>query len=123
MQYETITRAVDVAFVHKKIIGSGGEFAKVILRLEPLPDGSGLQFVNDVPDELLPTRLVEGVLEGVQDASKHGVLAGYPVTDLRVTLIDGTYHDTDSTRRTFSLAARGAFRDGMRKAEPKIQER
>lgn len=94
MQYETITRAVDVGFVHKKIVGSGGEFAKVILRLEPLPDGSGLQFVNDVPDELLPTRLVEGVLEGVQDASKHGVLAGYPVTDLRVTLIDGTYHDT-----------------------------
>jgi hypothetical protein len=53
-----------VGFVHKKIIGSGGEFAKVILRLEPLPDGSGLQFVKDVPDELLPTRLVEGVLEG-----------------------------------------------------------
>jgi elongation factor G len=79
MQYETITGAVDVGFVHKKIVGSGGEFAKVILRLEPLPDGSGLQFVNDVPDELLPTRLV---------------LAGYPVTDLRVTLIDGTYHDT-----------------------------
>jgi elongation factor G len=123
MRYETITRAVDVGFVHKKIIGSAGEFAKVILRLEPLPDGSGLQFVNDVPDELLPTRLVEGVLEGVQDASKHGVLAGYPVTDLRVTLIDGTYHDTDSNRRTFSLAARGAFRDGMRKAEPKIQDR
>jgi elongation factor G len=123
MQYETITSAVDVGFVHKKIVGSGGEFAKVILRLEPLPDGSGLQFVNDVPGELIPTRLVEGVLEGVQDASKHGVLAGYPVTDLRVTLIGGTYHDTDSDRRTFSLAARGAFRDGMRKAEPKIRDR
>ena len=123
MQYETITRVVDVVFVHKKIIGSGGEFAKVILRLEPLPDGSGLQFVNDVPDQLLPTGFVEGVLEGVQDASKHGVLAGYPVTDLRVTLIGGTYHDTDSNRQTFSLAARGAFRDGMWKAEPKIQDR
>jgi elongation factor G len=76
-----------------------------------------------VPDELLPARLVEGVLEGVQDASKHGVLAGYPVTDLRVILIGGSYHDTDSNGRTFSLAARGAFLDGMRKAEPKIQDR
>ena len=123
MYYEIITRAVEASFVHKKIIGAGGEFAKVILRLEPLPGGSGLQFINDVADEVIPAKLVEGVREGIQEASKAGVLAGHPVTDLRVTLIDGAYHDIDSDRYTFSLAARGAFRDGMRKAGPKIQER
>jgi elongation factor G len=120
--YETITRAADATFTHKKIIGGGGEFAVVSLRLEPLPGGSGLQFINDVTDEVLPAKLVEGVREGVQETSKRGVFAGHPVTDLRVTLIDGKYHDIDSDRRTFSLAASGAFLDGMRKAGPKIRE-
>jgi elongation factor G len=91
--------------------------------LEPLPGGSGLQFINDVADEVIPDILVEGVREGVQEASKMGVLAGHPVTDLRVILVDGAYHYIDSDRHTFSLAARGAFWDGMRKAGPKIQER
>ena len=121
--HEIITRAVEAGFVHKKIIGSGGEFAKVVLRLEPLPGGSGVQFINDVADEVIPAKLVEGVREGVQEASKTGVLAGHPVTDLRVTLINGAYHDIDLDRRTFSLAARGAFWDGMRKAGPEIQQR
>jgi elongation factor G len=121
MDYETITRAVDATFAHKKIIGGGGEFAVVTLRLEPLSDDSGLQFINNVTNEVLPAKLVEGVREGVQEASKSGVLAGHPVTDLRVTLIDGKYHDIDSDRRTFSLAASGAFLDGMRKAGPKIR--
>jgi hypothetical protein len=120
--YEIITRAVEASFVHKKIIGGGGEFAKVILRLEPLPGGSGLKFTNNVADAVIPAKLVDGVREGVQEASKTGVLAGHPVTDLRVTLVGGAYHDVDSDRRTFSLAARGAFWDGMRKAGPKIQK-
>jgi elongation factor G len=123
MQYETITRAVEATFVHKKIIGAGGEFAKVILRLEPLPDSSGMQFFNDVPDEVIPAKLVEGVREGVYEASKRGVLAGHPVTDLRVTLVDGAFHDIDSNRHTFGLAARGAFQDGMRKAGPAVRVR
>ena len=123
MYYEIITRAVEAGFVHRKIIGSGGEFAKVILRLEPLPGKSGVQFINGVADEVIPAKLVEGVREGVEEASKTGVLAGHPVTDLRVTLINGAYHEIDSDRRTFSLAARGAFWDGMRKAGPEIQER
>lgn len=120
--YETITRAAEVSFAHKKIVGARGEFAKVLLRLEPLPAGSGLQFINDATDEAMPAKLVEGVRDGVQEAAKIGVLARHPVTDLRVTLVDGAYRDVDSDRRAFSLAAREAFRDGMRKAGPKIQE-
>jgi elongation factor G len=123
MQYEIITHAAEATFAHKKVIGGGGEFAIVSLRLEPLSGDSGVQFINDVTKKVLPTRLVEGVLEGIQEASNRGVIAGHPVTDLRVTLIDGKYHDVDSNRRTFSLAARGAFWDAMRKADPRIQER
>jgi elongation factor G len=123
MQYETITCAAEATFAHKKVIGGGGEFAIVSLRLEPLPAGSGLQFTNDVTDEVLPTRFVEGVQNGIQEASTRGVIAGHPVTDLRVTLIEGKYHDVDSNRRTFSLAARGAFWDAMRKAGPIVEDR
>jgi elongation factor G len=123
MYYEIITRAAEATFVHKKIVGAGGEFAKVTFRLEPLPAGSGLQFINDVADEVMPAKLVEGVREGVEEAAQTGILARYPVTDLRVTLVDGACHDADSNQRAFSLAARGAFWDGMRKAGPKIVER
>jgi elongation factor G len=123
MQYETITRTAETTFAHKKVIGGGGEFAIVSLRLEPLPSGSSVQFVNGVTDQVVPTRLVEGVQEGIQEASNRGVIAGHPVTDLRVTLIDGKYHDIDSNRRTFSFAARGAFWDAMRKAGPEVRER
>ena len=97
MYFETIPRTVEVDFVHKKIIAGGGEFAKVILRLEPLPLGSGLQFVNEAPDDVVPARWVGGVQEGVQEAAKTGDLGGHPVTDLRVKLVGGAYHDLDST--------------------------
>jgi elongation factor G len=123
MRYEIITRATEARFVHRKIVGSGGEFAIVTLRLEPLPAGSGLQFVSAVTDEVVPARLVDGVREGVREASERGVLMGHPVTDLRVTLVDGRYHDVDSNRHTFKQAAREAFRDGLWKAGPTVQER
>ena len=123
MEYEVITLAVEAGFVHQKIDSRGAEFAKVVLRLEPLPVDDGLQIVNDVADQIIPARLVEGIYEGVQEAAAAGVLAGHPVTDLRVTIVDGAYHDTDSDRRAFRLAARGAFREAIRKAEPEIRKR
>jgi translation elongation factor EF-G len=123
MHYETITRTVEIDFAHKKLIAGGGEFAKVILRMEPLPIGSGLQFVNDVADDVIPGKWAGGVQDGIDEASKTGVLAGHPVNDLRVTLIGGAYHDVDSNRHTFSLAARAAFWNGMRKAGPAIRVR
>jgi elongation factor G len=117
---ETITRTVEVDFAHKKLIGSAGEFAKVRLRLEPLPSGTGLQFMNDSTEDVIPAEWTGGIEEGIQHASRTGVLVGYPVVDLRVTLVGGAYHEMDSTWHSFSLAAQGAFWDGMRKAEPRI---
>lgn len=70
MQYEIITRSAEATFVHKNLIGAGGEFAIVSLRLEPMPSGTGVQFINNVTDDILPIRLVEGVQEGIQEASK-----------------------------------------------------
>jgi elongation factor G len=123
MEYEVITLAVEAKFVHQKIDQHGGEFAKVVLRLEPLAVGDGLQIVNDVADQAIPARFVEGIFEGVKEAAAAGVLAGHPVTDLRVTIIDGAYHHIDSDGRTFRLAARGAFREAIRKAGPEVRKR
>jgi elongation factor G len=117
---ETVSRTVEVDFTHKKIIGGGGEFAKVRIRLEPLPRGSGIQFANRALDRSVPAYFIGGVEEGIREASKTGVLEGGPVVDFKVTLLHGAYHEVDSNWRTFSLAAQGAFWDGMRKAGPTI---
>jgi elongation factor G len=79
MYYETITRTAEIDFAHKKRIGNGGEFANVKLRLEPLPTGSGLQFVNNLTADDIPAGWIGGVKEGIQEASKTGILAGCPV--------------------------------------------
>jgi elongation factor G len=117
---ETISRTVEVSFTHKRIIGGGGEFAKVTIRLEPLPRGTGIQFVSDVPTGNVPEQMIGGVEEGIRKAAKTGVLEGGPVVDFNAILIDGAYHEIDSSWRTFSLASQGAFWDGMRKAGPKL---
>ena len=117
---ETISRSVEVDFTHKKICGGNGEFAKVRIRLEPLPRGAGVQFVNEVKHGNVPDNMIGGVEEGIREASKEGVLEGGPVVDFKATLVDGAYHEIDSNWRTFSLAAQGAFREGMRKAGPKL---
>lgn len=117
---ETISRAVEVDFTHKKLIGGGGEYARVKIRLEPLPRGSGIQFANEASGGNVPDRMVGGVEEGIREAAKTGVLDGGPVVDVKATLIDGAYHEVDSNRRTFHLAAQGAFWNAMRKAGPRL---
>jgi elongation factor G len=117
---EAISRTVEVDFTHKKQIGGAGEFAKVRIRLEPLPRGAGIEFVNEVRVGSVPTRMIGGVEEGIREAAKAGVLDGGPVVDFKATLIGGAYHELDSNWRTFSLAAQYAFWDGMRKAGPKL---
>jgi elongation factor G len=117
---ETISRTVEVEFTHKRLIGGGGEFANVKIRLEPLPRGTGVEFVNDVRNGCVPDQMIGGVEEGIREAAKAGVLNGGTVVDFRVTLTDGKYHEIDSNWRTFSLAAQSAFWDGMRKAGPKL---
>jgi elongation factor G len=117
---ETISQAVEVDFTHKRQVGGGGEFAKVLLRMEPLSRGSGVQFVNEVRAGALPDFITEGAEEGIREAAQEGVLGSGPVVDVKVTLIDGVYHELDSTRHTFRLAALGAFRRGMWRAGPRL---
>lgn len=110
-------------YTHKKAFPGGGEFAKVMLRFEPLPVGEGLKVVNGMKEDWIPAGLVEAIDEGVREAAKTGVLAGKPVTDLRVTIMDAAFHEIDSTRETFRLAAQRAFWKGMRKAGVDIRAR
>lgn len=117
---ETIGRTVEATFIHKKIFGGGGEFAKVTIRFEPLPPGSGIQFMSDMPGPNVPEHMIGGVEEGVRQAAKTGILEGGPVVDFKATLIDGAYHEIDSNWQAFSLAAQGAFRIGVEKAGSKI---
>lgn len=116
---ETISRTVEVRYSHKKQVRGGGEYALVKLRLEPLPRGAGIQFVNAVKGDVVPASWVGGVEEGIRKAAAAGILSGGPVEDVRVTLLDGAYHERDSSWHSFSLAAQKAFLNGMRDAGPK----
>jgi elongation factor G len=111
---ETITRNAEVDYTHKKQTGGAGQFARVKLRFEPLPPGSGFAFENAVVGGAVPKEYVPGV--------ETGVLAGFPVIDLQATLIDGAYHDVDSSVLAFEIAARAAFKEGLMKAAPKLLE-
>jgi len=119
---ETISRKADVDYTYKKQTGGSGQFARVKIRFEPLPPDSGYQFENAVADDTIPKELIPGVEKGLSDSTEHGVIAGFPVIDFKATLYDGAYHDTDSSALAFEIAARGAFREGMQKAEPALLE-
>ncbi|MBM3581763.1 MAG: elongation factor G, partial [Alphaproteobacteria bacterium] len=119
---ETISRAAEVDYTHKKQSGGSGQYARVKIRFEPLPPGSGYQFENDVVGGNVPKEYIPGVQKGLNSAIDTGILAGFPVTDLKCTLYDGAYHDVDSSALAFEIAARAAFREGMQKAGPKLLE-
>ncbi len=119
---ETITRVVEQDYTHKKQTGGAGQFARVKIRFEPLPAGSGFQFVNAVVGGAVPKEFVPGVEKGLTAAKESGVIAGFPVIDFKASLIDGAYHDVDSNVMTFDIAARACFREAMPKAGPKLLE-
>lgn len=119
---ETIARTVEVSHVHKKQSGGPGQFAGVTLRIAPLARGEGLRFVNQVTGGAIPREFIPGVESGVKRAAETGVLAGYPVVDLEVTLLDGSFHERDSSVLAFELAAVAAFRDGVARAAPVVLE-
>ena len=106
---ETIGRTVEVTFTHKKIFDGGGEFAHVKIRLEPLPRGTGIQFVNDVKQASIPDNMIGGVEEGIREAAKTGVLNGGHVVDFSATLIDGAYHEVDSQLEHVQLGWTGCI--------------
>jgi elongation factor G len=102
--------------------GGRGQYGHVELELEPNPTGKGFEFVNKIVGGAVPREYITPVHRGIEDSLSSGVLAGFPVVDLKVTLVDGSYHDVDSSEQAFSIAGSMGFKDGMRKAKPVLLE-
>ena len=119
---ETITKACDIEYTHKKQSGGAGQFAKVKIKFEPMEGYNGFEFHNTVVGGNVPKEYIPGVEKGLRSAMDTGVLAGYPVTGVKCTLYDGAYHEVDSNVMCFEIAARAAFRDGMRQADARLLE-
>ncbi len=119
---ETIKAPVDQEYKYAKQSGGRGQYGHVFLKLEPMEQGSGYEFVNAIKGGVVPREYIPAVDKGVQEAMQGGVLAGYPVEDVKVTLYDGSYHDVDSSEMAFKLAASMCFKEGARKANPIILE-
>src|SRR5690348_16903859 len=119
---ESITKKIEWDYTHKKQTGGSGQYAKVKIRFEPGAPGSGFVFENDVVGGAVPKEYIPGVEKGLTNAKETGVIAGFPVIDLKCTLIDGGYHDVDSNVMTFDIAARACFREALPKAGPRLLE-
>ena len=119
---ETISKVAEIDYTHKKQTGGSGQYARIKLRFEPLLPGGGYEFENDVVGGAVPKEYVPGVEKGLEGSRNSGVLAGFPVIDFKVALIDGAYHDVDSSALAFEIAARAAFKEGIAKAGPKHLE-
>ena len=119
---ETITRKASVDYTHKKQSGGAGQFAKIILEFEPLEKGSGVSFESKIVGGRVPKEYIPGVEKGIKSSTETGFLAGFPVIDFKCTLVDGAYHDVDSSVMAFEIAARAAFREAMGKASAVLLE-
>ncbi len=119
---ETITAPCDIEYTHKKQSGGAGQFARVKIKFEPLEGYTGFEFENTVVGGNVPKEYIPGVEKGLRSAMDAGVIAGYPVTGVKCNLYDGAYHEVDSNVMCFEIAARAAFREGMRQANPKLLE-
>ena len=113
---EAISRSIEHETRYVKQSGGRGQYGHVFLKLEPTDRGSGFEFVDDIKGGVIPREFIPAVQKGVEDALEGGVLAGYPMVDIRVTLFDGSYHDVDSSEFSFKAAAGQAFREGAREA-------
>lgn len=105
-----------------KQTGGRGMYGHVVLNLEPAEPGSGIRFLNKIKGGVIPAEFIPAVEKGVREAAESGVLAGYPVTDIVVTLVDGSYHEVDSSEMAFKMAASLAFKNGVQRGEPILQE-
>jgi elongation factor G len=128
---ESITKPSRVDYTHKKQSGGSGQFARVVIEFEPLDavdgeDGekpkSEFQFVNEIKGGSIPKEYIPGVAKGLQSEVGNGVIAGFPLLGFQARLVDGAYHDVDSSVLAFEIAARAAFREGIRKAGPRLME-
>jgi elongation factor G len=119
---ETIRRPTEIEGKYVKQSGGKGQYGHVWLKVEPQQEGKGYEFVDAIKGGVVPREFIPSVDKGVKDTMNSGVLAGYPVVDVKVTLFDGSYHDVDSSQIAFELAASMAFKDGCRKANPVLLE-
>jgi len=119
---ETITAGAEGHHRHKKQTGGAGQFGEVYLRIEPLPRGTGFEFVDAVVGGAIPNQFIPAVEKGVRQVLEGGAIAGYPLSDVRVTLYDGKYHAVDSKEIAFVTAGKKAFVDAVAKARPVILE-
>ena len=119
---ETIKASTEAHGRHKKQTGGHGQFGDCKIKVEPLPRGADFEFVDDIFGGAIPRQFVPAVEKGIQDARTRGYLAGYPMVDFRVTVVDGAYHDVDSNELSFKLAGSLAFKDAMTRARPTILE-
>ena len=119
---ETISRKAEIDYTHKKQTGGSGQFARIKLVIEPTAPGEGYSFESKIVGGTVPKEYIPGVEKGIQSVMDFGPLAGFPVIDFKVALIDGAYHDVDSSVLAFEIAARQAMRDGLKKAGAKLLE-
>ena len=119
---ETITKPTTIDYTHKKQSGGAGQFAKVVMEFEPLEKGEGVIFDSKIVGGRVPKEYIPGVEKGIKLSTETGFLAGFPVIDFKCTLVDGAYHDVDSSVMAFEIAARAAFREAMPKANAVLLE-
>lgn len=119
---EAIRKQVEIEGKFVKQSGGRGQYGHVWLRMEPNEAGKGFEFLDEIKGGVVPREYIPAVEKGLQDSLANGVLAGYPVVDVKVALFDGSYHDVDSNENAFKMAASIAFKDGMRKANPVLLE-
>ena len=112
---ETLSKKTEINYTHKKQTGGSGQFARVVMTFEPAGPGAGSSFESKIVGGAVPKEYIPGVEKGVNSVLTSGVLAGFPVVDVKATLIDGAYHDVDSSALAFEIAARAAFREGLQK--------
>jgi len=119
---ETLTQMADGEGRYIKQIGGHGQYGHVKIRAEPLPAGSGFEFVNGVAAGRIPKEYIDAAEAGIKEALANGILAGYPVSDVKVTLYDGSCHDVDSSEMAFKIAGSMAIKEAARRAKPVLLE-
>jgi elongation factor G len=119
---ETIRKSVRATGLYKKQTGGKGQYGHVVIELEPLEPGAGYEFVDKIVGGVIPKEYIPAVDEGIREAAKNGVLAGFEVVDFRATLVDGSYHEVDSSEIAFKIAGSMAFKDAMKNASPVLLE-
>ena len=119
---ETATQTAEADYIHKRQTGGHGQFARVKLVVEPANSGEGFVFENKIHGGSVPKEYIPGVEKGLLSGMSSGVVAGYPMIDIKVTLVDGAHHEVDSSALAFELAARSAFNEAVLKAKPKLLE-